>query len=83
MSKFKREASYEEQGEKVETGSRDGRRVIVANKKECPITYHVETRQIVNPLNPYEICDSEEGLARSIAGIIAEAKKAQKNKGGR
>ena len=71
MAKFKKDATYDEQGEKTHVGSRDGRRSVRIDDKDCAIDYHIETRQIVNPLNPYEICDSEEELARSLARMVS------------
>ena len=83
MGEFRRDASYEERGEKAHVGSRDGRRTVRIEKNECSVDYHVETRQIVNPLNPYEICDSEEDLARALARVVAESKRGQAKEGGK
>ena len=81
MGKFKVEAAYEERGQKAETGARDGARVVRVGGAECVVDYHVATRQIINPLNPYEICESEEALARSLAVMVAEQKAAAPDKG--
>lgn len=78
MSKFKTDATYEENGVKIKVGSRDGRRAIQTESGESSLEYHSETRQLINPANPYEICDSEEQLARAIARSIAGEKKKKK-----